>query len=93
LLRAPRVGAPSVGDSYRSSTVKSSWASRSGSARVAKAAIDAGVAEHQVQLAEEQAQQLAKVVTSILTDLGHDPADDEVRKVVRLRLLEGGKAE
>lgn len=40
--------------------------------RVAKAAIDAGVAERQVRLAEAQAQQLAQVIRAILTDLGHD---------------------
>jgi len=59
--------------------------------RVAKAAVDAGVAERQVEIAEGQARQLARVVTAVLTDLGHDPADDEVRRVVRLRLLEGGQ--
>src|SRR5215211_1950433 len=55
--------------------------------RVAKAAIDAGVAERQVRITEEQAQQLARVVSAIVTDLGHDLADERVRKVVRLRLL------
>jgi len=59
--------------------------------RVAKAAIDAGVAERQVRLAEGQAQQLAQVIRAILTDLGHDPGDENVRKVVRLRLIEAGK--
>jgi hypothetical protein len=57
--------------------------------RVAKAAIDAGVEERQVRLAEGQAQQLAHVIRTVLTDLGHDPADQRVRKVVRFRLLEG----
>jgi hypothetical protein len=61
--------------------------------RVARAAIDAGVAERQVRLAEGRAQQLARVITAVLTDLGHDPADEHVRKVVRLRLLEGAKDE
>ena len=60
---------------------------------VAKAAIDAGVAEHQVRLAEGQAQQLAQLMRAILTDLGHDPADEQVREVVRLRLIEDGKTE
>jgi hypothetical protein len=59
--------------------------------RVAKAAIDAGVEERQVRLAEAQAQQLAQVIRAILMDLGHDLADENVRKVVRLRLIEGGK--
>lgn len=60
--------------------------------RVAKVAIDAGVAERQVRLAERQAQQLAEVIRAVLTDLGHDLEDPDVRKVVRLRLIEGGKA-
>jgi hypothetical protein len=59
--------------------------------RAAKAAIDAGVAERQVRLAEEQAQQLARVIMAVLSDLGHDPTDERVRNVVRLRLIEGGK--
>jgi hypothetical protein len=59
--------------------------------RVAKVAIDVGVGERQVRLAERQAQQLAKVVRAILTDLGHDLGDERVRKVVRLRLVEGGR--
>lgn len=58
--------------------------------RVAKAAIDAGVAEQQVRLAEGQAQQLAQVIRAVLTDLGHDLADEHVREVVRRRLTEGG---
>ena len=58
--------------------------------RVSKLAIDAGVAELQVRLAEKQAQQLAAVIRAILTDLGHDPADEQVRDVMRLRLTEGG---
>jgi hypothetical protein len=58
--------------------------------RVAKTAIDAGVEERQVRLAEAQAQQLAAVIRAILTDLGYDLEEENVRKVVRL--LEGGKA-
>jgi hypothetical protein len=58
--------------------------------RVAKVAIDAGVEERQVRLTEAQAQQLAAVIRAILADLGHDLKDESVRKVVRLRLVEGG---
>jgi hypothetical protein len=57
--------------------------------RVAKLAIDAGVEERQVGLAEQQAQQLASIIRAVLTDLGHDLGDERVRKVVRVRLLEG----
>jgi hypothetical protein len=60
--------------------------------RVAKTAIDAGVEERQVRLAEAQAQRRAAVIRGILTDLGYDLEEENVRKVVRLRLLEGGKA-
>lgn len=59
---------------------------------VAKATIDAGVEERHVRLAEGQAQQLAQMIRAILTDLGHDLGDANVRKVVRFRLIEGGKA-
>lgn len=61
--------------------------------RVARAAVDAGVAERHVQLAEQQAARLAQVVSAILSDLGHDLDDENTRKVVRLRLLEGGARE
>jgi hypothetical protein len=56
-------------------------------------AIDAGVAERQVRLAEAQAQQLAQVIRAILTDLRHDLADEQVCNVVRLRLTEGGSGD
>jgi hypothetical protein len=61
--------------------------------RVAKTAIDAGVEERQVRLAEAQAQRLAAVIRAILTDLGYDLEEENVRKVVRLRLLEGARRE
>jgi hypothetical protein len=61
--------------------------------RVAKAALDAGVAERQVKITEIQARLLADVVTAIVTDLGHDLADEKTRKIVRLRLIEGGKSQ
>ena len=61
--------------------------------RVAKAAIDAGVAERQVRLAEAQAQRIAQTVSAILRDLGHDLNDPRVRDVVRARLIEGTAAE
>jgi len=61
-------------------------------AKVAKAALDAGIAERQVRLAEQQARMLAEVVRNIITDLGHDMADETVAEVVRLRLVEGSEA-
>lgn len=60
--------------------------------RVCKAAVDAGVAERQVEIAEAQARQLADVIGAVLTDLGHDLNDQRTREVVRLRLIKGGEA-
>lgn len=56
-------------------------------ARYAKMALDVGIEERQIQLAEQQAQQLVAVITSILTDLGHDLQDIHTREVVRRRLI------
>lgn len=60
-------------------------------ADVAKTCIAAGVAERAVRLAEDQAQQLARIVSAILADLGHDLSDERTREIVRLRMLEGGR--
>lgn len=60
--------------------------------KLAKLCIDVGISERQMAIAEGQAQQLAAIVTAILTDLGHDLTEPHVRDVVRLRLIEGGKA-
>lgn len=60
--------------------------------KLAKLCIDVGISERQMAIAEGQAQQLAAVVAAILTDLGHDLTEPGVREVVRLRLIEGGKA-
>ena len=57
--------------------------------RLAKAsslALRAGVEERKVQLAEQQAQLLAKVISGILGDLGHDLHDPEVREAVTTHL-------
>ena len=56
--------------------------------RVSKAAIDTGVAERQVALAEQQAAMLAQAVAAILVDVGLDPADEHVRAAVRHRLAQ-----
>lgn len=60
--------------------------------KVAKAAVDAGIEERLVHIAEAQAMTLVAIVRAIVVDLGHDPEADDVRKVVRLRLSEGGTA-
>lgn len=80
------------------STAVSVWvrlyqAERAHLARVSKVAIDAGIEERLVRIAEQQAQQFAHIVRLILIDLGHDPEDEEVRKTVRFRLIDGGKSE
>lgn len=52
-------------------------------ARVAKAALDAGVQERQVKLAEQQGQLIAQVLQGVLADLGvadHPEAGSVVRK-------------
>jgi hypothetical protein len=55
----------------------------------AKACIAAGIAERQVRLAEDQGRLLADVVRTIVTGLGRDLNDPEVRRVVEpaLRLV------
>lgn len=56
-------------------------------ARVCKAALDAGVAERQVRLAEQQGQLLAQVIQGVLQDLGvadHPQIGPVVRKHLEL---------
>jgi hypothetical protein len=57
-------------------------------ARVSKMALDAGVAERLVSLAEAQADLFNTAITNIVTDLGMDPADGNVRSIVAHRLSE-----
>ena len=54
--------------------------------RTAKAAIDAGVSERMVRLAEEQGRMVADAIRRIVIGLGLDPAAPEVRAVVRREL-------
>lgn len=58
--------------------------------RVCRAAIEAGIAERRVRIAEQQAVMLAAVVKGILADLGHSLDDPHVQETVRMRLIEGG---
>jgi hypothetical protein len=54
-------------------------------ARIAKLCIDAGIAERQVELAEEQGRQIATVIQGVLEELG--VADrEEVPSLVRKQL-------
>ena len=59
---------------------------------VAKTCIALGIEERRVQILEEQASWFAERQRLILTDLGIDPNERRVQEVVRLRLIEGGKA-
>ncbi len=55
--------------------------------RAAKAAIDAGVAERQVRLAEQQGQLIAEVMRKILDDRGLTPEQQrEAPSIVRRHL-------
>jgi hypothetical protein len=56
-------------------------------ANVAASCLRAGVDERRVQLAERQGQLVADVIRAILVDLGVDPANEDVRAVVRRRLV------
>lgn len=54
--------------------------------RAAKMALDAGIAERQVRLAERTAEQLVAVLRGVVTELGHDATDPAVQGVVRRHL-------
>ncbi len=62
-------------------------------AKYAKMALDVGIEERQIQLAETQAHQLVSVITAVLTDLGHDTTDLRTREIVRQRLIESASIE
>lgn len=61
-------------------------------AAFATKAVAAGLAERQVRLAEQQGALIAQVLRAALSDLGYDPADPKVARVVstRLRSIAGG---
>lgn len=59
----------------------------------AKMALDVGIEQRQIELAEKQAKQLVNVISAVLTDLGHDLKDIRTKDVVRRRLLEGAMIE
>jgi hypothetical protein len=55
-------------------------------ARMGKMAIDAGVDERRVQMAERVAEQLVAVLRGVVTELGHNPADPKVAAVMHKHL-------
>lgn len=61
--------------------------------RVAKAAIDAGIDERRVQLAEQQGEAIVAVLRATLEDLGVEVTPEVASTVGRhLRAIDGGKA-
>ena len=61
--------------------------------KVAKAAIDAGIDERRVQMAEAQGEAIVQVLRATLTDLGVEVTPEVASTVGRhLRAIEGGKA-
>lgn len=60
--------------------------------KIAADMVRLGFEEREVRVTEGLGQHMARVLSAVLTDLGHDPADEAVRRVVRLHLLPGGAA-
>jgi hypothetical protein len=56
-------------------------------ARFCKLAIDAGIAERQVRLAERLGASLVALLDGVARALGHDPADPDVRRVIEGQLV------
>lgn len=63
-------------------------------ARASKLAIDAGVEERMVRLAEDQARLIAEAMRAFAVSMGHDPADEAVQIALRrsLTVVAGGAA-
>lgn len=57
-------------------------------ARVAKMGVDANLVDRSLKIDEKRVDLLNSVLTRIITDLGHDPQDNDVRRVVSRRLRE-----
>jgi hypothetical protein len=85
-------GVYATGEAIRG-LVKLEAEERDRAAGMAAKAAAAGIAERQVKLAEEQGRLVAQVIQGVLGDLGLDPADAGVMRVVatRLRALDGGQ--
>ena len=56
-------------------------------AAVARSCLSAGVEERRVQLAEQQGQLVAQVISKVLAGLGVDPTSEQAREVVRRELM------
>lgn len=57
-------------------------------ARSAKMALDAGIAERQVRIAEQVGGAVVQVLRGVVADLGFDPEDAKVQQIVQGRLLQ-----
>lgn len=66
------------------------WLDRA--SRMAKSVLDARVDDRRVRINEQTAHQFLEVMTGALTDLGHDPRDPQVMRVVATRLRAVGAA-
>jgi hypothetical protein len=56
-------------------------------AEVAATCLRVGMEERRVKLAEDQGAIVADLLRKVVTDLGHDPADEHVRGIVRRHLM------
>jgi len=56
-------------------------------ARVAKMGVDANLVDRQLKLDGQRVDLMSGLIAAIITDLGHDPNDNQVRAVVSRRLL------
>lgn len=65
---------------------------RDRAAGMAAKAVAAGLATRQVELAEQQGALVASAIRAVLTQLGHDPADPDVLRVVSSQLRALGPA-
>lgn len=84
---------PAVDSEQLTALIKLEQEERTALTRAAKMALDAGIAERQVRLAERTAQQLVAVLRGVVEELGHDANDPAVAGIVRRHLtLVGGAA-
>jgi hypothetical protein len=75
-----------VDDASVAGLVRLEQEERSTLTRAAKMALDAGIAERQIRMAERVAEQLIAVLRGVVTELGHDAKDPKVAAVCRRHL-------
>lgn len=102
-LKTTIVEMPSGGEEtiteVRDAEVMSRWVTWRDSAadrmaKFAKMALDVGIEEAQLKLAQDQANQLVQVISAVLLDLGHDlKREVGTREIVRKHLMEAAAIE